>query len=208
VTAARLREVLDYNPETGIFTNRIRRGSKGAAGAEAGTLTPTGYRNIVIDGRLYPAHRLAWLYVHGTMPKWTIDHINHRRDDNRIANLRDVPHRENCQNREARITPVVQIKRRTVAYPHPGEILKEEFLDPMGLTAYRLSKAINVPQTRIGDILAGERSITADTGLRLARFFGTSDEFWIKLQMDYDTAMTREQIGAQLEQIQPWTQAA
>lgn len=93
---------------------------------------------------------------------------------------------------------------RTVPYPHPGEILKEEFMDPMGVTGYRLAKSIDVPQTRISDILAGERSITADTGLRLARFFGTSDEFWIKLQLDYDTANVREQIGAQLKQIKPW----
>lgn len=97
---------------------------------------------------------------------------------------------------------------RTVPYPHPGEILKEEFLDPMGITAYRLSKSINVPQTRISDILAGERSITADTGLRLSRFFGTSDEFWVKLQLDYDTATVRERIGAQLEHIRRWDQAA
>lgn len=97
---------------------------------------------------------------------------------------------------------------RTVPYPHPGEILKEEFLVPMHVTAYRLAKAIGVPQTRISDILAGERAITADTGLRLARFFGTSDEFWVKLQLDYDTASVRDQISAQLEQIQPWEAAA
>lgn len=97
---------------------------------------------------------------------------------------------------------------RTVPYPHPGEILKEEFLEPMGITAYRLSKSIDVPQTRISDILAGERSITADTGLRLSRFFGTSDEFWVKLQLDYDTATVRERIGAQLEHIRRWDQAA
>lgn len=97
---------------------------------------------------------------------------------------------------------------RTVSYPHPGEILKEEFLGPMGITAYRLSKSIDVPQTRISDILAGERSITADTGLRLSRFFGTSDEFWVKLQLDYDTATVRERIGAQLDHIRRWDQAA
>lgn len=97
---------------------------------------------------------------------------------------------------------------RTVPYPHPGEILKEEFLDPMGITAYRLSKSIDVPQTRISDILAGERSITADTGLRLSRFFGTSDEFWVKLQLDYDTATVREKIGVQLKEIQRWDRAA
>ncbi len=97
---------------------------------------------------------------------------------------------------------------RTVSYPHPGEILKEEFLDPMGVTAYRLAKSIDVPQTRISDILAGERSITADTGLRLSRFFGMSDEFWVKLQLDYDTAIVRERIGAHLDHIQRWDHAA
>lgn len=97
---------------------------------------------------------------------------------------------------------------RTVPYPHPGEILKEEFLEPMGITAYRLAKGIGVPQTRIGDILAGERAITADTGLRLSRFFTMSDDFWTGLQLDYDMANTREAIGAQLEQIHPWRAAA
>lgn len=97
---------------------------------------------------------------------------------------------------------------RTVPCPHPGEILKEEFLTPMNITAYRLAKAIGVPQTRISGILAGERGITADTGLRLARFFGTSDEFWVRLQLDHDTASVRDRIGAQLDQIQPWNAAA
>lgn len=93
---------------------------------------------------------------------------------------------------------------RTVAYPHPGEILKEEFMDPMGLTAYRLAKSIDVPQTRIGDILAGERSVSVDTGLRLARFFGTSDEFWIRLQLDHDAAMVKDQIAPQLARIEQY----
>ncbi|HEY0332878.1 MAG TPA: HigA family addiction module antitoxin [Stenotrophomonas sp.] len=90
---------------------------------------------------------------------------------------------------------------RTVPYPHPGEILKEEFLDPMGITAYRLAKAINVQQTRIGEILAGERGITPDTGLRLSRFFGMSDGFWSGLQLDYDLANVRDQQAATLAQI-------
>lgn len=93
---------------------------------------------------------------------------------------------------------------RTVAYPHPGEILKEEFLDPLGITAYRLAQAIGVPQTRISNILAGERAITADTGLRLSRFFGTSETFWLRLQMDYETARARDRLAPTLEQIQPY----
>jgi antitoxin HigA-1 len=75
---------------------------------------------------------------------------------------------------------------RKVPYPHPGEILLEEFLKPMGITQYRLAKEIGVPQRRIGEILAGARAITADTGLRLSRFFGMSENFWIGLQMDYE----------------------
>lgn len=92
---------------------------------------------------------------------------------------------------------------RTVPYPHPGEILKEEFLDPMGITAYRLAQAIRVPQTRIGDILAGERAISVDTGLRLARYFGTSETFWIQLQTDYEAAKVKDQIAPQLDEIRP-----
>jgi addiction module HigA family antidote len=96
---------------------------------------------------------------------------------------------------------------RTVPYPHPGEILAEEFLEPMGITAYRLSQAIEVPQTRIGEIVAGRRSITADTALRLARFFGTSDGFWLNLQSDYDAATVRDELAPVLARIQPWSEA-
>ena len=77
---------------------------------------------------------------------------------------------------------------RKVPYPHPGEILLEEFLRPMEITQYRLAKEIGVPQRRIGQIVAGKRAVTADTGLRLSRFFGMSDALWIGLQMDYDAA--------------------
>lgn len=69
---------------------------------------------------------------------------------------------------------------------HPGEILKEEFLDAMGVSAYKLSKETFIPQTRISEILKGKRRITADTAIRLSRFFGTSDKFWLGLQDDYD----------------------
>lgn len=69
---------------------------------------------------------------------------------------------------------------------HPGEILKEEFLDPLEITAYRLSKGINIPQTRISLIIKGQRRITADTALRLSKYFGTSPQFWLGLQNDYD----------------------
>ena len=69
---------------------------------------------------------------------------------------------------------------------HPGEILNEEFLKPLNITAYRLSKDIKIPQTRISEILKGRRRITADTALRLSKYFGTSPKFWLGLQDDYD----------------------
>ena len=69
---------------------------------------------------------------------------------------------------------------------HPGEVLQEEFLVPLGITAYRLSKDIDIPQTRISEIVKGNRRITADTALRLSRYFGNSAKFWLGLQDDYD----------------------
>jgi addiction module HigA family antidote len=96
---------------------------------------------------------------------------------------------------------------RTVPYPSPGEILLEEFLKPMGITQYRLAKEIGVPQRRIGEIVAGTRSITIDTGLRLSRFFGMSDGFWTGLQIDHDTAEAKDELVGVLAQIKPWQQA-
>ena len=84
---------------------------------------------------------------------------------------------------------------REIPYPHPGEILLEEFLKPMGITQYRLAKEIGVPQRRIGEIVAGKRAITADTGLRLSRFFGISEGFWIGLQSDFDTAKAKDALA-------------
>lgn len=97
---------------------------------------------------------------------------------------------------------------RTVPYPHPGEILLHEFLEPMGLTQYRLAKAIRVPQRRIGQIVSGDRAVTADTGLRLSRYFGLHDGFWIGLQADYDAAMAKDKIGEELAEIEPYQAAA
>ena len=90
---------------------------------------------------------------------------------------------------------------RKIPYPTPGEILLEEFLEPMGITQYRLAKEIGVPQRRIGEIVAGKRAVTVDTGLRLSRFFGTSDGFWIGLQTDYDTAQARDALSDVLSRI-------
>ena len=72
---------------------------------------------------------------------------------------------------------------------HPGEILKDEFLEPMDITVYALSKAINVPRTRINDIVLGRRGVTADTALRLARFFDMTPDYWLNLQTHYDLVM-------------------
>lgn len=95
---------------------------------------------------------------------------------------------------------------REVPYPHPGEILLEEFLKPLGLSQYRLAKAIGVPAPRIGEIIAGRRSVTADTGLRLSRFFGMSEWFWTGLQADYDREMTRDLMADTLAAIVPWSE--
>ena len=93
---------------------------------------------------------------------------------------------------------------RKVPYPHPGQILLEEFLKPMGITQYRLAKEIGVPQRRIGEIVAGKRGVTADTGLRLSRFFAMSEGFWIGLQVDYDAARAKESLAKTLVGIKPW----
>jgi len=90
---------------------------------------------------------------------------------------------------------------REIPYPTPGEILLEEFLKPMGITQYRLAKEIGVPQRRIGEIVVGKRAVTVDTGLRLSRFFGTSDGFWIGLQTDYDTARAKDALSEVLSRI-------
>lgn len=93
---------------------------------------------------------------------------------------------------------------RTVPYPTPGEILLEEFLKPLSITQYRLAKEIGVPQRRIGEIIAGKRSVTADTGLRLSKYFGMSDEFWTRLQDDYDRAIAKDKLHKVLAQIEPF----
>ena len=98
--------------------------------------------------------------------------------------------------------------KRQVHYPKPGEILMEEFLKPMGITQYRISKEIGVPQRRIGEIVAGRRSITADTGLRLSRYFGLSDGFWERLQIDYDLSVAKESMSDILKKIKPLKQIA
>jgi antitoxin HigA-1 len=82
---------------------------------------------------------------------------------------------------------------------HPGEVLLEEFLKPMGLSQNQLALAIRVPARRINEIVHGKRRVTADTALRLARYFGVSAEFWLGLQMDYDLDVATEEIGDRIE---------
>ena len=82
---------------------------------------------------------------------------------------------------------------------HPGEVLSEEFLRPLGISVHALALALRVPATRIGAIVKGERAVTADTALRLARFFGTSAEFWINLQAMHDLTKTRMQSGVAID---------
>ncbi len=86
---------------------------------------------------------------------------------------------------------------------HPGEILLHDFLEPMGITRYRLAKEIGVPAQRIGDIVAGKRAISADTDLRLCRYFGLSDGYWLRGQARYDTECARDTLGPALARIQP-----
>ena len=82
---------------------------------------------------------------------------------------------------------------------HPGEILSEEFLRPLGISQYRLAKDVSVPPRRINEIVRGSRAITADTALRLARFFGTSDRFWMNLQTRYDLEREKDRLGDRLK---------
>lgn len=90
---------------------------------------------------------------------------------------------------------------------HPGEILLEEFLGPLGVSQYRLAKAVGVPARRINEIVHGQRRISADTALRLARYFGTSERFWINLQARYDLEVEKDRLGGALDDIQPLSAA-
>lgn len=97
----------------------------------------------------------------------------------------------------------------TRIHTHPGEILREEFMKPLGLTANALSLELRVPATRIGDIIRAEkpRAVTADTALRLGRYFGTSPEFWVNIQAAYDLSVAAAERGARIDQdVQPRTE--
>ena len=100
------------------------------------------------------------------------------------------------------------MSNETVMAPiHPGEILAEEYLKPLGVTQHRLAVAIGVPPRRINEIVHGKRRITADSALRLARFFGTSERFWLNLQSRYDLEMQRDKLADSLDRILPLASA-
>jgi addiction module HigA family antidote len=88
---------------------------------------------------------------------------------------------------------------RRIPAARPGHILRDEFLAPIGLSVYALAKAINVPRSRVNDIVLGRRAITAESALRLARYFGTTAEFWLNLQARYDLEVSRETVGPRIE---------
>ncbi|GAA3855650.1 HigA family addiction module antitoxin [Saccharothrix violaceirubra] len=90
---------------------------------------------------------------------------------------------------------------------HPGEILAEEYLEPLGVTQHRLAIAIGVPPRRINEIVHGKRGISADTALRLARYFGTSERFWLNLQARYDIEQQKDRVAHELARIQPLASA-
>lgn len=91
------------------------------------------------------------------------------------------------------------MNERKVPPIHPGEILLEEFLEPMGISQYRLAKDINVPARRINEIVHGKRAITPDTALRLSRYFGLSERFWLNLQTRYDLEVEKDRLADRLE---------
>jgi len=96
----------------------------------------------------------------------------------------------------------VRRKMKELYNIHPGEVLLEEFIKPMGISAYRLAKQTNIPQTRISEICKGKRRITADTALRLSKYFGTTPQFWLGLQDDYDLEEQQEILSDELARIE------
>ena len=104
---------------------------------------------------------------------------------------------------------MTQRSKRRLPPVHPGEVLDGEFLQPLGLTQYRLAKSLHVPARRINEIVHGKRAISADTALRLARFFGTSELFWLNLQAAYDLDVERDRLGSRLaREVQAYARAS
>jgi addiction module HigA family antidote len=111
--------------------------------------------------------------------------------------------------RSLTITREEPVSENTVMPPvQPGEILLEEFLTPLGVSQYQLAKAIDVPARRINEIVHGQRRITADTALRLSRYFGTSERFWLNLQSRFDLETEKDRLGAELDGIRPLSAAS
>jgi addiction module HigA family antidote len=105
---------------------------------------------------------------------------------------------DRMKSRSATTTRRLSMPRRAHPPIHPGEILETEYLEPLELSQYRLAKELSVPARRINEIVHGTRAISADTALRLARYFGTTDEFWLNLQMRYDLEVERDRLGPRL----------
>lgn len=93
--------------------------------------------------------------------------------------------------------------RRAFAPVHPGEVILEDYLKPLGMSQYALSRDLGVTQARLGEIIRGKRAITPDTALRLARYFGTTAEFWMGMQAQYDLEIARDTVGAEIERTVP-----
>jgi addiction module HigA family antidote len=111
--------------------------------------------------------------------------------------------------RSLTITREEPVAENTIMPPvHPGEILQEEFLIPLGVSQYQLAKAVDVPARRINEIVHGQRRVTADTALRLSRYFGTSERFWLNLQARYDLEIEKDRLGAELDSIRPLSAAS
>lgn len=112
-----------------------------------------------------------------------------------------------CRNR--RLSPPRRSPRQIISTPlPPGELLKEELITPLGISQYRQAKETGVPAQRIGQIVLGRRSVTADTDLRLCRFFGLLDGYWLCAKAAYDTEATRRRLEPELKRIKPWNRAA
>lgn len=112
------------------------------------------------------------------------------------------------QSAEGEMVMVSKSKAQVLDPVTPGELLWEEFLVPMGLSRYRLAKEIGVPAQRIGDIVSGKRTVTAATDLRLCRFFGLSDGYWLRAQAAHDIEVAQAHMADELRRIKPWTGTA
>jgi len=118
----------------------------------------------------------------------------------RVSRVRDTRSRGPNEAAVALLKRWLHMARKKLAPIHPGEVLNEEFLAPLGISQYRLAMDISVPARRVNQIVLGTRGITADTALRLARYFGTTDRFWVNLQARYDLEIQRDRLGRRLDQ--------